>query len=76
MRKVLEGVGAVIVILLTGVPGFVSLMGAVWVVDKVPPPFQGMLILLGFLAAPFWMVVTVTWTFRKIESFLRWSKLV
>ena len=75
MKQLLEGVGALLVIFSVGVPGGATLFGAFLLIKMVPQPWQSGLLFVTLLAAPFWMVVSVTWTFRKIESFLRWSKL-
>jgi hypothetical protein len=76
MRKVLEFVGAVFVILSVGMPGVALCAFMFWVLMFVPQPWRAGLVFVAALASPFLMVVTVQWTFCQIERFLRWSKLV
>jgi len=76
MRKILEFVGAVFVICSVGLPGVALIASMFWVLMFVPQPFQAVLVFFAALASPFLMVVSCTKTFKVIERFLRWSKVL
>jgi hypothetical protein len=76
MKPILEFVGAVFVICSVGLPGVALIASMFWVLMFVPQPFQAVLVFFAALASPFLMIVSVQWTFRHIERFLRWSKVL